>query len=367
MLPLWIADMDFNAPPPIEQAIKNRASKLVFGYTGLDEDYYEAIQKWFLNRHNRKIERDWIVFTPGVVPAINFAIQALTLPADKIIVQSPVYYPFYSAVENNGRTLVHNTLKIVEKDGKPRYEMDFDDLEVKAEGARMIILCSPHNPVGRVWTREELKRLGDIAIKNDLFVVSDEIHCDITYDPKAHVSFLEVSPELAQRCLVCTSISKTFNLPGFQVSNIFIPNKRIRFLYNESMKKAGLWGPNCFTPIALLSCYGNEEAENWFNQCMDYIKVNLEYTKTYLGEHLPEVKVVEPEGTTLVWLDLRGLGLTDEEIRRKMINEAHLVLDDGKMFKQGGSGFTRLNLACPLQYIKFALWFMQIVFGKKTE
>jgi len=327
----------------------------------LKKEYWCAIIHWFNRRHKVSVSKEWLVFTPGIVPAINFAIQALTKPGDRIIIQTPVYGPFFTAVTNNERTLVCNPL-ILDKTGK--YVMNLHELRHQAKAAKLLILCSPHNPVGRVWTKEELDQLSEIVLENNLYVIADEIHCDITYEGFKHIPFYTINEYMAQRCLVCTSISKTFNLPGFQVANIIIPNPEIRRLYNLASAKVGFWGPNVFTPVVTIAAY-SPPSEIWFNEVMKYIKNNLQFMKTYLKEHLKDIKLIEPQGTTLAWLNFNGLNLSAEEINNKIILGG-LALGNGLEFGEPGRGFIRINLGCPLSIVKKALKILHKIFYPHT-
>ena len=351
VLPLWVADMDFLSPPQVIDALVKRAKHGVYGYTGLTDSYYDSVIRWYERRYKWSIRKEWIVFTPGVIPAVDFAIRAFTVPRDKVIVQTPVYYPFFQAIESNEREVLENPLIL--KDG--RYEMDFEDLEkkVKDSKARMLILCSPHNPVGRVWTRDELTRLGKICLSNGILVISDEIHSDIRYPGIIHTSFAAISDEFANNSITCTSASKTFNLAGLQISNIMIPNDRLRQGFLSTIEKTGMNLPNSFAGIAVQTAYN--ECEEWLDELLDYLKGNLEFLKYFIKTKIPEVKVIDPEGTYLVWLDFREIEPDPEKLQNLLLKEAKVAFNIGNVFRTGGAGFERVNIACPRATLNTAL------------
>ncbi|AFH42667.1 pyridoxal phosphate-dependent aminotransferase [Fervidicoccus fontis] len=351
LIPMWIADMDFQSPKPVIDAIIKRAEHGIFGYTDLTEEYYETVVNWFERRYKWSIKREWIVYTPGVIPAISTAIATFTNPGDKIIVQPPVYYPFFRSVESNGRRILANPLVLHDK----RYEMNFRDLEEKAKDprARMIILCNPHNPVGRVWRKEELERLGEIAIENNLIVVSDEIHSDIRYPGISFKNFASISEELADISITCTSPSKTFNLAGIKASNIIVPNRKMREMFRSSLEAMGISKPNVFAEEAVKAAY--REGEGWLNDMLNYLKGNLDFLKRFVEENMPEVEVIEPEGTYLVWMDFRKVESDPKKLERLMRDIAKVALDEGYIFGSGGEGFERINIACPRSMLERAL------------
>ncbi|MCB8978563.1 MAG: pyridoxal phosphate-dependent aminotransferase [Ardenticatenaceae bacterium] len=343
MLPMWVADMDFRCPPPVVDAVVERAKRGVFGYAMPTDSYYEAVLSWFARRYGRSIQRDWIVMTPGVVPALNFMVQTYTQPGDKILIQRPVYHPFTFAIENNGREVVSNSLVL--ENG--RYQMDFDDLAAKAAdpAVKMAILCSPHNPIGRVWNREELTRFGEICLDNDVLVVSDEIHCDLIYSGVQFTSFANISERFAQNSIVCTAPSKTFNIAGLKLSNIIIPDETLRTQFNKTLERSGIMGTNTFGIVATEAAYNL--GEPWLTAVLEYIEGNYQFMQTYLADHLPQLHLLPAEGTYLVWLDCRALELTPAERKKLIFEDAHLYLDEGEIFGPEGEGFERLNLACP--------------------
>lgn len=350
ILPLWVADMDFKAPKPVIDALIDRARHGIYGYSFRPDSYYEAIVDWIHKRHGWKIEKDWIEFSPGIVPAINIAVMTYTEPGDKIIVQNPVYYPFFSAVENNNRELLYNQLKL--KDGK--YFMDFDDLEKKIKsGAKMLILCSPSNPTGRVWTKDELERLGKLCTDNNVLIVSDEIHSDIVYKEHKHIPIASISRELLNNTITCMAPSKTFNIAGLSTSEIIIPNKKLRKKFNKKIERIHVGMTNVFGIEALEAAY--REGEEWLDQLLIYLQENVDFIKEYIANNIPKIKVVEPEGTYLVWLDCRGLGMNNRQLKRFMIEEAKVGLNDGPVFREGGEGFQRINIGCPRSILKEGL------------
>lgn len=351
LLPLWVADMDFLTPQPIRDAIIKRAKHGIYGYTYFPTKYYDAIINWFQRRHNWVIEKEWLVYTPGVIPALNFSIQAMSKPGDKVIIQNPAYPPFYSAVRNNSRLRLLNPL--IFSDG--HYEINFGDLALKGKDSRakILILCNPHNPTGRVWTKNELIRLGEICLENGILVLSDEIHCDLIYPEYQHTPFASISDEFAQNSITCTSPSKTFNLPSLHVSNIIIPNPKIQELFKKVVRSIGIREPNCFAYIALEKGYN--ECEEWLNEMLRYVKGNLEFLKSFLKEKIPEISVIEPEGTYLVWLDFRKLISDSKELSKFLLKKAKVALFEGYIFGKGGKGFERINIACPRSILEEAL------------
>ena len=351
LLPMWVADMDFRCPPAVIDALTERVAHGIFGYAMPSDSYYEAVINWIARRYGVVVERDWLVLTPGIVPALNMLVETLIAPGDKVLVQRPVYYPFFAAIENNGGEIVSNTLVL--ENG--RYTIDFDDLAAKAAdpAVKMAILCSPHNPVGRVWTREELTRFGEICLANDVLVISDEIHCDLIYDGVAFTSFAAINETFAQKSIICTAPSKTFNMAGLKTSNIIIQDKEIRAKLNKTLLRHGLLGGNALGLVATEAAYNHGEA--WLAEVMAYIEANYHFMVAYLAEHLPQLEVIRPEGTYLVWVDCRKLGLDAAARRQLLLGEAKVFLDNGEMFGPEGEGFERFNLACPRSILAEAL------------
>lgn len=351
VLPLWVADMDFPTAPAVLERLHALAEHGIFGYTGVKDAYFSAVHNWYAQRFGWETQRSWLVTTPGVVFAIAIAIRAFTQKGDAILIQQPVYYPFADKVTENDRQLVVNPLVL--KNG--RYEMDFADMERKIVDNRvkMLLLCSPHNPVGRVWTKEELLRVGEICQKHGVLVVSDEIHADFTYAGHTHRVFASVKSEFADFTITCTAPSKTFNLAGLQNSNIFIPNRQLRHAYKKELSACGCGGTNCMGMAACQAAY--EAGADWLEQLKQYLAGNLAYIRQFLREKLPDIALIEPDGTYLVWLDLRKLGLTEQQQRQLIVQDAKLWLDTGTLFGQGGEGFERINIACPRTTIEQAM------------
>lgn len=349
-LPMWVADMDFKVPEVVNEAIKQRAEHGVYGYTFRPESYYEAIVDWLKRRQHWSIEKEWISHSPGVIPALALIVRAFTQPGDKIIVQSPVYHHFYSVIKAHDRIVLNNPLQ--SKDG--RYTMDFSDLEAKIDpSVKMLILCSPHNPVGRVWARDELTRLGDICLKHNILVISDEIHCDIVYKDSVHTPFSSISQAFADRSITCISPSKTFNLMGLHTSSIIIPNRELRETYNREINSLAIGSPNPFGMVALESAY--RYGEEWLDGLIDYLQGNLDFMMDYFQKNISQIKVVKPEGTYMVWLDCRELGLAKVDLDHFMLNKARIALNEGYIFGQEGEGFMRMNIACPRSILEKAL------------
>lgn len=350
-LPLWVADMDFQAPPCVVEALLKRTHHGIYGYTVLKPDYYKAVNTWFASRYNWDICDDWLISTSGVVSAINIAVRALTRLNDAIIIQQPVYSPFKDAILNNGRKLVVNQL--IYENGK--YTIDFTDFEERIirENVKMFILCSPHNPVGRVWTQEELISLGDICKKHNVLVVSDEIHADFIYPSNKHHIFANVKPDFADYSIICTAPTKTFNLAGLQASNIFIPNTDIRKQFRDELKYNGYGHANVMGIVACQAAYSS--GGEWLDALLEYLEGNLAFLHEFLEKHIPQIRLVKPEGTYLAWLDCNALGLNDDSLENLLVNRAGIWLNKGTIFGEGGSGFQRLNFACPRSILEEAL------------
>ncbi|MCL2035518.1 MAG: pyridoxal phosphate-dependent aminotransferase [Oscillospiraceae bacterium] len=351
ILPLWVADMDFRTPPCVADALAEKCRHGIFGYSDIDDTYFSVLQDWFSRRFGWDVKQDWLIKTPGVVTAIHIAVRALTEPGDAVIIQQPVYYPFSSAVTTTGRKLVVNQLVL--RDG--RYEINFDDFESKVTGnnVKLFILCSPHNPVGRVWTKDELVRLGDICLRHGVTVIADEIHQDFVYPGHRHQVFADLSPELRDITVTCTAPSKTFNLAGLQISNIFIANPNMRRAFIREYAASGLSQLGIMGLVACKAAYSG--GEDWLEALESYLNGNLAFLRGFLARELPEIRLIEPEGTYLVWLDCRGLGLSPSKLDDLIVYKAGLWLDDGPMFGAGGEGFQRINIACPRSVLEQAL------------
>ncbi len=350
VLPMWVADMDFQAPPEVVEAIVRRAEHGIYGYTVRPQSYYDAIIGWQRRRHGWELEQDWISSSPGVVSALSLMVEIMTEPGDKVILQAPVYYPFYDVIKMNGRTVANNPLRLEDR----RYTMDFDQLEQMLDSrTKLLLLCNPHNPGGRVWTREELERLGEICLKHGIFVVSDEIHEDLVFKGRRHIPFASISEAFAQNSATCTAPSKTFNLAGLQTSNVIIPNPQIRRAYNHRLKALSIHMEGYFGETAVESCYTH--GDEWLDQLMAYLQDNLDYLLDYFQRHLPQVKVMPPEGTYLVWVDCRGLSTDVQALKELMYNKAGVAFNEGSSFGKEGEGFLRINIACPRSLLKEGL------------
>lgn len=351
VLPLWVADMDFQTSSYITDALEDMVKHGVFGYSESEEHYFEAVQNWMERHYNWHVKESWMTKTPGIVFALAMAVKAYTQENDAVLIQPPVYYPFKEVVEDNHRRLVNNTLVL---GGDGTYTIDYEDFEKKIieENVKLFILCNPHNPVGRVWTREELERLGEICLKHGVFVVSDEIHADFVFERK-HTVFSEVKEAYRDISMICTSPSKTFNIAGLQISNIFISNPEKATAFRRQVAAAGYSQVGLPGLVACEAAY--RHGDEWLEGVLAYIKANAEFTRAYLQEHLPRVKMTKLEGTYLVWLDFRNYGLTDKELDEKIPNQAGLWLDSGAVFGKCGEGFQRINIACPRKTLHQAL------------
>jgi len=347
ILPLWVADMDFRTPDVIIDVLKAKSDHGIFGYSESGQAYYDALFHWFKGQFDWEIKPQWLVKTPGVVYAITTAIRAYSKVGDGVLIQEPVYYPFKEAIKLNERKVVINQL--VYQEG--RYMMDFEDFEhqIIEHHVKMFILCNPHNPVGRVWKKEELIKLGDLCLKHGVLVVSDEIHADFIYPGFKHLVFAELKPEYLDITITCTAPSKTFNLAGLQISNVIIADNNLRKLFKDAIRISGYSQLGIMGIIACQAAY--EKGQEWLMALKEYLYDNLAYIRDYLKTNLPSIRLVEPEGTYLVWLDCsiyqKEQELDDQQLNHLIIHKAKLWLDDGNMFGDGGSGFQRINIACP--------------------
>lgn len=354
LLPMWVADMDFRCPKVLIESLKKRAEHGIFGYSMPLDEYYSAINYWYSKRYGWEIKSEWIINSPGIVPALNFIIRALTEPRDKVIIQQPVYYPFKSSIENNDRVVINNSL--INKEGK--YVIDYEDFEQKAKDSecKLLILCSPHNPVGRVWEKEELKKLGEICNRYNVIVVADEIHSDLILSGNKHTTYGALGKEFENNSIICTAPSKTFNLAALQISNIIIPNKEIRDKVEKEYVKSFMMTPlpNIFAIDAIHSVY-SEEGEEWLEQLLTYLDGNADFIGDFVKENMLNVRYTKPEGTYLAWLDFREVECDYKELERKISEEAKVVLDGGSMFGTKGRGFIRINYACPRSILEEGL------------
>ena len=350
-LSLWVADMDFQVAKPITDALQAQVNHGIYGYSEVKSDYFDIVKNWFKDNFDWEIKKGSLVKTPGVVYAIAMAVKAFTKEGEAVIIQQPVYYPFSEMIIANNRKLVNSPLVL--KDG--RYEIDFEDFEKKIveNNVKLFILCSPHNPVGRVWSVEELKRIGDICIKHDVVIFSDEIHADFVYEPNKHHVFASLGESYAANSVIATAPSKSFNIAGLQVSNIFIENKKLRDAFRNEIVKSGYSQLNTMGLVAARAAY--ESGKEWLDEVRAYIKDNLIFFRDYLKENIGELSLIEPEGTYLVWVDFRKLGLSEKQREDLIVNKAKLWIDSGAMFGVDGEGFERFNIACPRSYLKQAL------------
>ena len=343
VLPLWVADMDFRTSSYVEDAVIERTRHGIFGYTETGEEYFRSVAGWMKRRHDWDVQYSWLVKTPGVVFALAMAVKGFTNEGDPVLIQQPVYYPFSEVIEDNKRVIVSNDLVLGDDN---RYHIDFEDFEKKIvdNKIKLFFLCSPQNPTGRVFTREELEKLGDICVKYGVIVVSDEIHNDFAFFGE-HTVFTKVKKEFEDISIVCTSVSKTFNLASMLISNIFIPNAKIRHVFKKQYAAAGMSQLSALGITATSVAY--DKGDEWYEKMIDYVKANILFVKDYVKKNIPGVSVIDGEGTYLMWLDFRGTGLSGTEIDRKIIYEAKLWLDSGKIFGKTGTGFQRINVAVP--------------------
>jgi len=350
VIPMWVADMDFPAPPPVVEALTARAAHPAYGYALVPESFWTSIRNWLKTRHGWEVNREWLTRGPGVVPSINFCVRALTQPGDGVVVQTPVYFPFFSAVEKNGRRLVRNSLRY---EGG-RWTMDFDDLARKLDDrARLLILCSPHNPVGRVWTREELAEVGRLCHERDILIVSDEIHADIVFKPHVHAILATLSPDLAERTVTCWAPSKAFNIPGLNTSFVIAANRKLLDLYRLESQRAGLELGNIFGLTALEAAY--TDGAEWLDEAVAYIDGNLDLAEDFIRRKLPTLDFVRPEGTFLALIDCRRLGLDEKALEEFFLRRAKVYFSAGSTFGEELRGFVRMNLACPRATVREAL------------
>jgi len=359
VIPLWVADMDFAAPDAVVQKLIKRAEHGVYGYSFEPEEYYEVFINWLDRRHNWKIKKEWIINATGIVPAINFAIQCFTEPGDNILVQTPVYFPFFESIKKNERKVVNSQLRLIGS----KYEIDFEDLEKKLKNdVKIMLLCSPHNPVSRVWSQEELQKIGSLCLQNNVLLISDEIHADLILNNNKHIPISSLSAEIQDITISMYAPSKTFNVAGLSTCSIIIPNEDIRKNYQEFMDKLGLHLINNFGIDAFIAAY--KDGEEWLEQLLDYLWKNYKFVQKYLENNIPQIKAIELEGTYLMWLDCRELKLRQKELIGLFVNKAGLGLNDGAVFGSGGYGFMRLNIGCSRKLLKKALDQLKEIFKK---
>lgn len=351
VLPLWVADMDFPCPEPVRVELTRRAEAGIYGYTFRTGEWFEAIQGWYRRRHGWEIEKEAIVSSPSVVTSLSLAVELFSEPGAGVILQAPVYYPFYDVIRSNGREVLNNSLRIGENG---QYEMDYDGLErFMQDGARLMLLCNPHNPGGRVWSRDELAQVAKLAAKYGVTVVSDEIHCDLILAPNRHVPYASVSEEAAASSITLLAATKTFNLPGVQSSFIVVNDPAKRRKLSERIRVLSIHMQNFFALYATIAAFN--EGEEWLDQLLVYIKGNIDFAIRYLKEHAPSLRPMPPEGTYLLWVDCRELGLDPKGMKRLMFEEAKVAFNEGSMFGDEGAGYVRINCACPRSTLEEAL------------
>lgn len=350
LMPLWVADMDFETPDFIIDDMKERMEHPVMGYSFRPKEFNKSFQDWSLRKYNWEIKPDWISFSPGVVSAVSLAVMGFTSTGDEIIVQPPVYFPFFKSIEGLDRKLVHNPLK--EENG--RFSMDFDNLEeIITPKTKMLILCNPHNPGGSAWTHEELNKLAEICNKNDIFVLSDEIHADLIFEPAVHTPFIKAADGTGVKTIACLAASKSFNLAGLATSLVVIPDAEIKAKYEDLMQTVHISGGNLFGSIATMSAYS--KGWEWMQQLLAYLKSNRDYLVEFVEKELPQLRILKPEATYLAWIDFSSLGMKQEELNNWMYNTVGVGLNTGTMFGPGGEGFMRINFACPKPMLEKAL------------
>ena len=341
VLPMWVADMDFKTPDFITNAVIQRASHPVYGYSYRTEGYYTSIINWMKSHHGWTIERDWISFSPGVVPVLYMATLAFTEPGDKVLIQTPVYPPFFDAVQKNNRQLVFNPLILKNN----RYEIDFEDLDQKLPEVKMMIISNPHNPVGRVWTKDELLEIGRLCLKHKVLLISDEIHCDLVFNAYKHIPTASLSPAISDNTITCIASSKTFNTAGLSTSNVVTSNKVLQEKLDKVIQSVHIDSGNLFGSIASEAAYTH--GEEWHKLLIGYLESSVNVIRTFLTEKLPAIKLIEPEGTYLLWLDFREVGMSQPDLVSFLIHKARLGLNDGTAFGTDGTGFMRINIGCP--------------------
>ena len=347
LLPMWVADMDFRTAPPVVEALRKRVEHGIFGYVRVPDAYYAAVTNWFARRHDWQIEKEWIIYTTGVVPALSAVIKALTAPGDKVMVQTPVYNCFFSSIRNNGCGMIANPL--IYRNGT--YQIDFADLEQKAAdpSVKVLLLCNPHNPAGRVWTKQELTRIGDICIRNNVWVVADEIHCELVFPGHTYIPFASISQEFLMHSVTCTSPSKAFNLAGLQIANIISADTDIRTKIDKAININEVCDVNPFGVEALMAAYN--DGEEWLEELKQYLFANYNYLRVYFEEYLPEFPVATLEGTYLVWADCSVLNQSSDETVKTLLEKEKLWVNEGSLYGEAGEGFIRINIACPRQQL----------------
>jgi cysteine-S-conjugate beta-lyase len=350
IIPMWVADMDFKTPEFIIDKLRSRLQHEIMGYSFRPDEFYNSISRWVEKRHGWKVDKEWICFCPGIVPALNLSTLTFTRPGDSIIVQPPVYTPFFSAVETHGRNIVYNQL--IEKDGK--WSMDLESLSASvSESTKMIIISNPHNPVGRAWSRQELEALAAICLKNNILILSDEIHCDLVLPGYSHTPVASISDAIAEITVTCLAPSKTFNLAGLSTSTLIIPNHVLRKYFNRKIESLHIGNGNIFGTVASISAYS--EGEEWLDQLMEYLAKNVEFVTNFCRENIPEIIPVRSEATYMIWLDCRKLGMSGKELQDFFVGKAAIGMNEGSSFGPGGEGFMRMNIGTTMQIITRAM------------
>lgn len=350
ILPMWVADMDFKVAEEILEALKEPIDHGILGYNIIPDSFYDSIISWVDKKHNWKIKKEWISFLPGIVPGISVATNEFTDEGDEVLIQPPVYHPFYRVAKNNKRKIIENQLKIEED----LYKMDFKDMREKiTEKTKLAVLCSPHNPVGKVWERGELEEFGKICLENNIIIVSDEIHSDLVFNKNVHTPTANVSRDIMMNTITFMSPSKTFNIPGLYASVAIIPNDNLKNRFDERLSKWEMGGTNTFSLKGFTAAY--DKGERWLNQALEYIEKNIDFAVKYINENIEGVKTYKPDGTYLMWLDFNGSGKTQEELEKLLLEKGKVMLNNGEMFGPGGEGFFRLNIACPRSVLEEGL------------
>ena len=350
IIPMWVADMDFNTPDFVVESLQKRLEHQIYGYSFRSSEYFQSMISWIKTRHNWTVEKEWISFSPGIVPALNFCTLAFTQAGDNIIVQPPVYFPFFSAAESHGRNLIYN--RLTESEGK--WEMDYDSLIAGIDSkTKMIIISNPHNPVGRVWTPEELNNLADICLKNNILIISDEIHCDLVLPGFTHTPMASLSEKIAENTVTLIAPSKTFNLAGLSTSSVIIKNPVLRKSFNRIVDNLHVGNGNIFGNTASIAAY--TKGHKWLDALLDYIDNNIEFVKDYCGKMIPEIIPVQPEATYMIWLDCRRFGMSGKDLQNFFVHKAGVGMNEGSTFGPGGEGFMRMNLGTTHQTVMKAM------------
>lgn len=357
VLPMWVADMDFLPPVEVKEAIQEKVDHGIFGYTYTSSSTADSIREWLQNRHSWEIDNDWILYNLGVVPSIAAAIEAYTEPGDKVMLQSPVYAPFFEMIRKNNREIVNSSLRLKNN----RFEIDFADFENKLkEGVKLFLLCNPHNPGGRVWTKDELQKMGELCLQYNCLILSDEIHHDLVFSPNKHTPIASLDEKLKDITITCIAPTKTFNIAGLQASAVIIPNQKLRKQFNKVLQRQGFFALPAFGTVGMEAAYRN--GADWLDDLLAYLQENINTAKKYIEKHLPSIEVMEPEGTYLVWINCRNLQLSDEQMKERLLYKGKLALEPGTKYGPGGEGFVRMNIACPRDILLDGLERLKVAF-----